>query len=110
MQGCTVKLKKGSMLISHSCCPETNPVLKTIEWYLVIKGGQTFFVPVADCELMEITNFSRWEQAFRIFSNIFTGEHPKKATELTQYNHVIYTASLTYAWENVYLYDKESLP
>ena len=27
--------------------------------------------------------------------------------ELTQYNHVIHTTSMSYIWDNVYAYDKE---
>ena len=40
---------------------------------LVMKGGSTFFAPVADRDVSSISNFSRWEQAFRIYSNILTG-------------------------------------
>ena len=74
---------------------------------LVNKGGQSFFVPVSDRESSSITNFSKWEQAFRIFMNVFTQEHPDRATELIQYNHVIFTAASSYSWENVSIYDKE---
>ena len=75
---------------------------------LVTRGGLTFFTPVADREGNGgITSFGKWEQAFRVFSNIFTSKFPERATELIQYNHVIYLASLNFQWENVYLYDKE---
>ena len=74
---------------------------------LVVKGGQTYFAPVSEREISSITNFSRWEQAFRIFSNVLTKVYPAKASELIQYNHTIYTAALTFAWDNVYQYDKE---
>ena len=52
-------------------------------------------------------NFNRWEQAFRTYSKMYLHAYPHKATELLQYNHVIFTASLSYAWETVYTYDKE---
>ena len=52
-----------------------------------------------------IASFPKWEQAFRVFSDIFTKEHPRRASELIQYNHVIYTAALSYSWNNVYAYD-----
>ena len=74
---------------------------------LINKGGQSFFVPVSDRETTGIYNFSKWEQAFRVFSNIYTRRYPSKATDLIQYNHVIYSASLTYVWDNVYKYDRE---
>ena len=52
-----------------------------------------------------ITSFARWEQAFRVFSNIYMRQFPSCASELIQYNHVVHTASLTFAWSNVYAYD-----
>ena len=52
-----------------------------------------------------INSFARWEQAFRVFSNIYTRQFPHRASELIQYNHVIHTASMTYSWSNVYAYE-----
>ena len=74
---------------------------------LVSKGGFTYFVPVSDRESALIHNFGKWEQAFRVFSNIYTRAHPHRASELVQYNHIIYTASCTFVWDNVYTYDHE---
>ena len=37
---------------------------------LINKGGSTFFVPVVDREVGTINSFSRWEQAFRVFSSV----------------------------------------
>ena len=37
---------------------------------IVCRGGATFFIPASDCDNVSITNFSKWEQAFRVFSNI----------------------------------------
>ena len=67
----------------------------------------TYWVPVSDRETTAITNFNRWEQAFRVFSNLYTYYFPQKAGDLIQYNHVIFTTSQTYAWDNVYRYDRE---
>ena len=33
--------------------------------------------------------------------------YPGKSGELVQYNHIIHTASQTFAWDNVYRYDRE---
>ena len=74
---------------------------------LIIRGGSMYFAPVSDRENTVISNFSKWEQAFRIYSNILTRAYPAKASELIQYNHTIYTASLTFSWDNIYNYDKE---
>ena len=74
---------------------------------IINKGGLTYFAPVADREMVGITNFNKWEQAFHIYVNIFTRAFPERASELIQYNHIIYTASLSFAWDNVYTYDCE---
>ena len=72
---------------------------------LVIKDGKTFWMPVS--ESITINGFSRWEQAFRIYSDIYTREYPTRASELIQYNHIIHSIAGIYTWENVYSYDKE---
>ena len=74
---------------------------------LINKDGMSFWVPVSDRDQTSINSFSRWESAFRVYSNVFTTQHPHKAAELIQYSHVIHTTWLTYIWDNVYLYDKE---
>ena len=73
---------------------------------LVNRDGQSYFVPM-ERDSSGISNFNKWEQAFRIFMNVFTQAHPTRATELIQYNHVIFTAASSYQWDNVYMYDKE---
>ena len=75
---------------------------------IINRNGATFFVPVSDRETAgSIANFAKWEQAFCVFSNVYTGFFPERATELIQYNQLIHTASLSFVWENVYRYDKE---
>ena len=65
---------------------------------LVYKNGQTYFVPARDRDSSGITSFHKWEQVFRVFSNIYLKGRPDRASELIQYNHVIFTASNTYIW------------
>ena len=72
---------------------------------LVIKNGKTYWMPIA--ETTAINNFSRWEQTFRIYSNIYTRQFPHRSSELIQYNHIIHTIAGIYTWDNVYSYDKE---
>ena len=74
---------------------------------LVTRNGSTYFVPASDRDSTSITSFAKWEQAFRVFSNIYSRAYPGKAMELIQYNHVIHVVASTYIWENVYRYDKE---
>ena len=72
---------------------------------LVRKNGKTFYTPVKDGTT--ITNFGRWEQAFRVFSNIYMQEYPHHSSQLIQYNHIIHDISQTYLWSNVYAYDRD---
>ena len=72
---------------------------------MIIKNGKSFWVPVN--QGVNISNFSKWEQAFRVYSNIYCKRNPERAAELIEYNHVIHTIASTYTWENVYNYDKE---
>ena len=70
---------------------------------LYMNNGQPGFRSVTDSEVTG--SFYKWEQAFRVYSTIYTDAHPEKAKQLIQYNHIIYSASLTYMWNNVYAYD-----
>ena len=74
---------------------------------MVNKGGLTYWVPMSDRENSAVSSYIKWEQAFRVFTNIYAQTHPTRVTELLQYNHVIETAAATFQWENVYRYDKE---
>ena len=72
------------------------------------KNGSTYLSPATDKgDVTAISSYFKWEQAFRICSNVLTSKFPHKATKSLQYNHTIQTASMTYVWENVYSYDKE---
>ena len=71
-----------------------------------IKDGHSYWVP-ANNEGMAISNYSRWEQAFHVFSDIYMRAHPTRSVELVQYNHIIHLASQSYTWDNVYMYDKD---
>ena len=73
---------------------------------IVNRGNQTFWVPYRE-NTQSIHNFGKWEQAFRVFTNVYVQKYPNRASELVQYSHLIHTASLTYIWENVYSYDKD---
>ena len=67
----------------------------------------SYLIPLAERESATISNFYRWEQAFRVFSNIYMEAYLGKANELVQYNHTIHTAAQTFVWDNVYRYDCE---
>ena len=73
---------------------------------MVNKGGMFYSVPMSD-RSQTITSYAKWDSAFRVFLDIYTSYHPNCTSELIQYGHIIHTASLSYAWDNVYLYDLE---
>ena len=59
---------------------------------MINKGGMSYWVPIADREnTSTINGFNKWEQAFRVFSNIYSSQYPEKAGELIQYNRGIHT-------------------
>ena len=103
------KIKKGEYVDFALLLPRDHLTLTAAEGRLelVHRDGQTYFVPSEKDGSPSITSFYRWEQAFRIFSNIYLKQHPERATELIQYNHIICSASTTYTWDNVYEYDRE---
>ena len=73
------------------------------------KAGETLLMPASerDKDATGINSFFKWEQAFRVFSDIYLEQYPHKIGELLQYCHEIQSTSLHYAWENVYRYDRE---
>ena len=74
---------------------------------MVVKQGKTFWKPSSSYCNGTINNLNKWEQAFRVFLDIYTRSNPQRASELIQYNHIIHTTAATYVWDNVYLYDKD---
>ena len=73
---------------------------------MVNKGGLSYWVPMNDRQNV-INLYNKWDQAFRVFLDIYMGRYPECTTELIQYSHIIQTASFSYSWENLYLYDRE---
>ena len=53
-----------------------------------VKDRQVFWQPPVETGL-GITSYYRWEQAFKVFSNVYTKAHPHRASELIQYSHDI---------------------
>ena len=77
--------------------------------HMINQDGLPTFVPASEKEGIAISNFHKWEQAFHVYSTIYVQAHPHKAKELMQYTHTIFTASLTYVWDNVHAYDIDFL-
>ena len=68
---------------------------------MINKGGMSFWVPVND-KSTNISSFAKWDQAFGMFLDMYSGKYLKRTLELIQYSHIIQTASYSYVWENVY--------
>ena len=101
-----MKIQKGEYVDFSKLIPRDQVLVEEDQRLeIVIRGGRTYYVPVS--EGTNITSFQRWEQAFRVFCNIYTKFHPHRASELIEYNHIIHTVSSCYSWENVYMYDKD---
>ena len=74
---------------------------------MVNRGGLLYWVSMSKRNTATISNIARREEAFRIYSRIYTEGNLTHAIELIQYNHIIHDAALEYPWENVYAYDRE---
>ena len=72
---------------------------------MVNQNGKTYWVPYSDRDNISIGSYHKWDLAFRVFSNVYTSVHPSRATKLLQYQHLIFSASQNYIWDNVYTYD-----
>ena len=74
---------------------------------MVNRGGLSYWVPVNDRGSANILNIAKWQEAFHIYSHIYTEGNLNRAIKLIQYNHIIHEAALEYPWESVYAYDHE---
>ena len=75
---------------------------------MIVKDRQTFWRTTKNWgDPLTVNNVHRWEQAFRVYSDVYLRAHPARASELIQYNHIIHTTAATYIWDNVYTYDKD---
>lgn len=76
---------------------------------LTNRNGKTYHVPPADREPNNISNFKKWQTAFKVFMGVFMEEQPDKlcvAPELVQYMKMIEDMTITWIWDNVHKYDK----
>ena len=100
------KISEGKYVDFSKLIPHDRIVAEEdVRMEMVMRNGRTFWSPVSSGVI--INNFGKWEQAFRVFSNIYCKVNPHRSTELIEYNHVIHTISMAYTWENVYQHDKE---
>ena len=73
---------------------------------VVSKEGHTYLTPAGSSrEHSSINGIRKWEQAFRVYSAIYSEANPSRAAEIWQYVHVINTAASSYHWNNIAYYD-----
>ena len=101
-----VKIQNGEYVDFGKLIPKNRALVQEDQRLeIVIKGGKSYYVPIN--ETSNITNYTKWEQAFRVYCNIYTKAHPQRSSELIEYHHIIHTISQQFVWEHVYLYDKD---
>ena len=71
---------------------------------LFTKDGVAYFAPAGECDA-KINNVCQWEQAFRVYTAIYSKANPNRVNEVWQYVHVINHAASGYQWSNVAEYD-----
>ena len=88
------KIKQGEFVDFAKLLPRDRVQLEQdSRMQLAMLDGHLSCMP--NMETGVISLFAKWEQAFRVYSNIYTTEFPQRAAELIQYNHIIHTAALT---------------
>ena len=73
---------------------------------IVNRGGQAWWEEIGD-RVQTVGNYKRWEQAFRVYADVYTSVHIGRGSELIQFNHVIHSLSPSFTWDNIYAYDCE---
>ena len=66
--------------------------------------GRQFWVP-AENKDGRINSLKQWDEAFRVYAEIYCKANPTRASEVWQYVDTIHKAAATFTWENVALYD-----
>ena len=88
------KIKNGDYVDFGKLIPRDKVVEEDGKMEMYVRNGKTFWMPASNS--VNINGFSRWEQAFRVFSNIYCKANPHRAAELIEYNHVIHTITFTH--------------
>ena len=99
------KIKRGEYVdLSKQLIKQRNSDDSSMQ--LINRDGRTLWVPAVDKDLPVINSFRKWEQAFQVYSCIYTLAHPDRAHEIFQYMDTIAHAAYSFIWDNVYQYDQ----
>ena len=97
------KIQRGEFVELEKLLPKNRKLNSENRMELVYREGRSYFVPAAVDT--KISNIRRWEQAFRVYTAIYSEANPSRAAEIWQYIYVINSAASTYIWDNVANYD-----
>ena len=106
-EGTQRKIENGEFVEFSKLLPRHKSPEEDQRMQMVNHNGRAYYVPASEFERTEINSLFRWDQAFRVFSDIYARRYPEKSTELIQYNHIIHTAASITSWDNVASYDRE---
>ena len=100
------RIQKGEYIDLSRLLPKDRILMEEDQrMQLIMHNGKSYWVPVQ--ESTAINSYNKWEQAFKVYMDIFARANPTRATELIEYSHIIHTISMHYSWDNVYTYDKD---
>ena len=106
------KIGRGEFVELERLLPKTRNQVMNVsssgsnsEIQLVRRDGASFVIPETVSKENKITNIRKWEQAFRVYTAIYSEVNTERSAEIWQYVHIINTAAMSYTWENVAFYD-----
>ena len=101
-----IKIQRGEFVELEKLLPRKKGSSNEFEQKteLVFRDSQPVIVPHID-RSQTISGVRKWEQAFRIYTAIYSEANPSRSAEIWQYMFVINHAASTYTWSNVAEYD-----
>ena len=105
-QNLTDKIQKGEFVDLEKLLPKDRGGFRSEEkrFEIVSKEGVAYLTPAQD-KNNRISSVRKWEQAFRVYTAIYSKANPQRASEIWQYIYVTNLAATSYNWENVAFYD-----
>ena len=72
---------------------------------MVNRDGFSYLIAANSDSDQKIYGYRKWEQAFRVYGQIYSLANPHRAAEIWEYVDTIHSASTSFQWENVVNYD-----
>ena len=99
------KIEKGEYVDLEKLLPRNKFKQRSFEnrFEWITRDGVTHLAPIE--RDTKITGIRKWEQAFRVYTAIYSKANPHWVSEIWQYVYVINNAASTFIWDNVAEYD-----